>query len=150
MPLLPSQIFIWQCLNYSAAMLLGAVCLEISMNFMQAHRNNDVKLAGSPRRSKTSECKVEMKIGVVTPSRAAISSSVAQNAFSRRIDVLCPFKRSRLVVLEYRSGSCPANTSHMFSSQSSCNTDFVFRIRNEKGSPEFPPNRPKAAIQGAR
>jgi len=55
-------------------MLLGALCLEISMNFMQAHRNNDVKLAGSPRRSKTSECKVEMKIGVVTPSRAAISS----------------------------------------------------------------------------
>lgn len=150
MPLLPVNIFVWQSLDYSAAIVVGAFCLEISMNFMQAHRNNDVKLAGSPRRSKTSECKVEMKIGVVTPSRAAMSSSVAQNAFSRRIDVLCPFKRSRLVVLEYRSGSCPANTSHMFSSQSSCNTDFVFRIRNEKGSPEFPPNRPKAAIQGAR
>ena len=130
-------------------MLLGALCLEISMNFIQAHRNNDVKLAGSPRRSKTSECKVEMKIGVVTPSRAAMSSSVVQNAFSSRIDVLCPFKRSRLVVLEYRSGSCPANTSHMFSSQSSCNSNFVFCMRNEKGSPEFPPNRPKAATQGA-
>lgn len=150
MPLLPVNIFVMQSLDYSAAIVVGAFCLEISMNFMQAHRNNDVKLAGSPRRSKTSECKVEMKIGVVTPSRAAMSSSVAQNAFSRRIDVLCPFKRSRLVVLEYRSGSCPANTSHMFSSQSSCNTDFVFRIRNEKGSPEFPPNRPKAATQGAR
>ena len=150
MPLLPAQIFIWQCLNYSAAMLLGGLCLEISMNFMQAHRNNDVKLAGSPRRSKTSECKVEMKIGVVTPSRAAISSSVAQNAFSRRIDVLCPFKRSRLVVLEYRSGSCPANTSHMFSSQSSCSINFVCCIRNTKGSPEFPPNSPQAATQGAR
>ena len=150
MPLLPVNIFVLQSLDYSAAIVVGAFCLEISMNFMQAHRNNDVKLAGSPRRSKTSECKVEMKIGVVTPSRAAMSSSVAQNAFSRRIDVLCPFKRSRLVVLEYRSGSCPANTSHMFSSQSSCNTDFVFRIRNEKGSPESPPNRPKAATQGAR
>jgi hypothetical protein len=38
----------------------------------------------------------------------------------------------------------------MFSSQSSCSINFVCCIRNTKGSPEFPPNSPQAATQGAR
>ena len=70
------------------ALALPTLEQEISMNFRQAHRKSEVKLDGSPRSSRTSECRVDRKIGVDTPSLEAISSRTDQNARSRRMLVL--------------------------------------------------------------
>ena len=119
------------------------------MNFKQAHLRREVKLAGSPRRSRTSAWRVEMKKGVVTPSRRAISSKVAQNAFSSRIEVLCPFRRRRRVVLVYRSGSCPAKTSHILFPQSIHIRWIVSTILNTPWSLEFPKYWQSSPTQGS-
>jgi hypothetical protein len=74
--------------------MLGRDAFWASWIFLtHAHLSKDVKFLASPWISMTSECRVERKIGVETPSSFAMPSTMAQNDRSRRIDVLCPFNR---------------------------------------------------------